>query len=71
MEIKAHLVPLKVGNYYEQILISFETLQGEIYPSALVHIDTFYKGHNSPDNSIYYKLSRGDVVETLWKVEII
>lgn len=71
MELEAKLVPIKTGKYYEQILMSLRTGAGSIggwYPSALLHIDTFWEG-TSGDNSIYHELSEGVSIEITLKIE--
>jgi hypothetical protein len=67
MELRAHLVPLRVGKYYEQILISFQTQSGDLYPSALTHVDTFWEGRNG-ENILYKKLESGDVVDVIMRL---
>jgi hypothetical protein len=67
MELRAHLIPLRVGKYYEQILISFQNQSGDLYPSALTHVDTFWEGKNG-ENVLYKKLENGDVIDVIMKL---
>lgn len=44
--------------YYEQVVIKMDG-----YPSALVHLDTFYKTHNESSNYFYESLRQGKIIK--------
>ena len=56
--------PMKIGEYFEPCLLEFQSESGGggFYPSAIVHIDTFWQGQ-SGDNEVYNMLSEGTVVD--------
>lgn len=58
--MKMKIKPLKVGRSFEPCLIEFETPHNnEFYPSAVVHVDTFFEIGN---NEVYNLLRSGKVV---------
>lgn len=61
--MQVRLQPIKVGNHYEQILVSIHTKETqEWYPVCVVHIDTFWQGKNFRKPNIYSLLNSGNVI---------
>lgn len=58
--MKVKIVPIKVGNYYEQCSVYFDD-----YPVAYVHIDTFFK---RDEPQLYNDLNTGKTVTTEWTI---
>ena len=56
--------PMKVGKYIEPCLLEFkgEQKDSDFYPSAIVHVDTFWQGRDG-GNEVYNALQKGEIVE--------
>lgn len=70
MILKMRMTPYKVGRHQEQVMLSFKRIddEGDFYPSAMVHIDTFdCCDHNG--SIIMEKLRSGDTVDTTIVIE--
>lgn len=56
--------PIMVGKYIDPCLLEFKSEQkdSDFYPSAIVHVDTFWQGRDG-NNEVHNALLRGEVVD--------